>query len=244
MSAQHLYRVRLAWGAEGVRRLAPVSDVVVIVDVLSFSTAVDVAVGRGAAVVPWRWRDDSARLHAESVGAVLAVPRREASLDRPYSLSPFSLQDIPAGTRLVLPSPNGSTLAMIAAESGATVLAGCLRNATAVGLTAHQLGRRITVVAAGEHWPDGFGWRPALEDELGAGAILLAIGSDPSPEAWLASASFRAAGAEAATLITDSESGRELRDGGYGRDVEIATDHDVSQTVPRLIDGAFVDAKG
>ncbi len=244
MRAQHLYRVRLAWGAEGVRRLAPVSDVVVIVDVLSFSTAVDVAVGRGAAVIPWRWRDDSARLRAEAVGAVLAVTRREASPEHPYSLSPASLEGIPAGTRLVLPSPNGSTLATIAAESGAIVLAGCLCNATAVGLTAHRLGRRITVVAAGEHWPDGFGWRPALEDELGAGAIVGAIGSDPSPEAWLASAAFRAAGAEAATLIADSESGRELRDGGYGQDIEIATAHDVSQTVPRLVDGAFVDGRG
>ncbi len=39
MSSQQLYRVRLAWGAEGLRRLAPVSEVVVIVDVLSFSTS-------------------------------------------------------------------------------------------------------------------------------------------------------------------------------------------------------------
>ena len=131
--------------------------------------------------------------------------------------------------------------ATIAAESGAIVLTGCLRNATAVGLTALRLGRRVTVVAAGEHWPDGTGWRPALEDELGAGSILDAIGSDPSPEAWLASAAFRAAGAQVATLIADGESGRELRDDGFGRDVELATEVDVSQAVPRMIDGEFVD---
>ncbi len=244
MSSQQLYRVRLAWGAEGLRRLAPVSEVVVIVDVLSFSTAVDVVVARGATVIPWRWRDDSARLRAGAIGASLAVSRRDVSTEHPYSLSPASLAVIPAGTRLVLPSPKGSTLATIAAGTGAIVLAGCLRNATAVGLTAHQLGRRVTVVAAGEHWPDGHGWRPALEDELGAGAILDALGSDPSPEAWLAAASFRAAGEQAATLIADSESGRELRDGGHPQDVEIATAHDVSQTVPRLVDGAFVDACG
>ncbi len=243
MSSQQLYRVRLTWGAEGARRLAPDSDVVVIVDVLSFSTAVDVAVGRGAAVIPWRWRDDSARLRANAIGATLAVSRRDSSPEQPYSLSPASLERIPAGTRLVLPSPNGSTLATVAAESGAIVLAACLRNATAVGLTAHQLGRRVTVVAAGERWPDGDGWRPALEDEVGAGAILDALGSDPSPEAWLAAASFRAAGEQVATLIADSESGRELRDGGYPDDVEIATAHDVSQCVPRLVDGEFIDAR-
>ncbi len=241
MSAQQLYRVRLAWGAEGVRLLAPVSEVVVIVDVLSFSTAVDIAVGRGASVVPWRWGDASATDHARATGATLAVSRREVSAETPYTLSPATLTEIPSGSRIVLPSPNGATLAVIAAESGAIVLAGCLRNATAVGLTAHRLGRRVTVVAAGEHWPDGSGWRPALEDEVGAGAILDAIGSDPSPEAWLAVAAFRAGGSEVATLIADSESGRELRDAGFGQDVEIATRHDISQAVPRLVDGEFGD---
>lgn len=243
MSAQQLYRVRLTWGAEGVQLLAPVSDVVVIVDVLSFSTAVDVAGGRGASVIPRRWRDESATDHARATSVTLAVSRREVSAGAPYSLSPATLATIPAGTRLVLPSPNGSTLAVIAARSGAIVLAGCLRNATAVGLAAHQLGRRVAVVAAGEHWPDGAGWRPALEDELGAGGIVDAIGSDPSPEAWLAVAAYRAAGPEAATLIADSESGRELRDAGFSRDVEIATQLDVSQVVPRLVDGEFVDSR-
>ena len=37
------FDARFEWGIEGIRRLAPVSDVMVIVDVLSFSTAVDVA---------------------------------------------------------------------------------------------------------------------------------------------------------------------------------------------------------
>lgn len=243
MGSQELYRVRLGWGDEGVRRLAPVSDVVVIVDVLSFSTAVDIAVGRGAAVIPWRWRDDTARQRATELGAELAVPRREATAAAPWTLSPGSLAAIPAGTRLVLPSPNGATLAALAAGEAAHVLTGCLRNATAVGIAAARLGRRVAVIAAGERWPDGFGWRPAIEDLLGAGAILEAIGSDPSPEAWLAVAAWRAAGAQAPTLIADSESGRELRDGGYGDDVALATAVDASGCVPRLVDGAFMDGR-
>jgi 2-phosphosulfolactate phosphatase len=38
------YDLRCEWGMRGLLALAPASDAVVIVDVLSFSTAVDIAV--------------------------------------------------------------------------------------------------------------------------------------------------------------------------------------------------------
>jgi len=40
---QTAYRLRCEWGLRGLRELAPVSDVVIIVDVLSFTTALDIA---------------------------------------------------------------------------------------------------------------------------------------------------------------------------------------------------------
>ncbi|MBW9095341.1 2-phosphosulfolactate phosphatase [Microbacterium jejuense] len=46
---QHRYQVRLDWGAAGLARLAP-ADVVVVVDVLRFSTTVTDAVARGDSV--------------------------------------------------------------------------------------------------------------------------------------------------------------------------------------------------
>src|SRR5580704_4931192 len=106
---QSKFDIRCEWGIESLKALAPVSDVVVIVDVLSFSTAVDVAVGQGAYVFPYRWKDESALDFARSVGAELADPSRK--LDS-WSLSPASLVSIPRGTRLVLPSPNGSNLSL------------------------------------------------------------------------------------------------------------------------------------
>ncbi|MEV0095209.1 hypothetical protein [Streptomyces sp. NPDC050738] len=88
----------------------------------------------------------------------------------PWSLSPAALRRAPFVPRLVLPSPNGSAIAAAAGESA--VLAGSLRNASAVGRWLADRGygtldRPVAVIASGERWPDG-SLRPALEDLLGA----------------------------------------------------------------------------
>lgn len=44
---QEAFDIRMDWGYGGVRELAPISDVIIIVDVLSFSTCVDIATARG-----------------------------------------------------------------------------------------------------------------------------------------------------------------------------------------------------
>lgn len=232
---------RFEWGREGVRRLAPVSDVVVIVDVLSFSTCVDVAVSRGATVYPYRWRDASAETFARERGALLAVSRGRTTPEQPYSLSPVSLEALPPGARLVLPSPNGSTLASLAADSRAAVIAGCLRNASAVAAAAKALGQTVTVIAAGERWEgEGEPLRPAIEDMVGAGAILAALRpTAPSPEAIAAIAVYAAAAAALPPFIAACASGRELVQIGYAADVDAATQHDVSDVIPLLRAGAF-----
>jgi hypothetical protein len=50
--AQASYGVRFDWGPAGAEHLAPASAGLVIVDVLSFSTAVTVAVEAGIRVLP------------------------------------------------------------------------------------------------------------------------------------------------------------------------------------------------
>ena len=67
--------LRCEWGLQGLLHLAPSSDALVVVDVLSFSTAVDITVARGAIVWPYRWKDESAARFAEEKGAVLASGR-------------------------------------------------------------------------------------------------------------------------------------------------------------------------
>jgi 2-phosphosulfolactate phosphatase len=241
---QQGFAYRFDWGAEGLAALSPHCEVVIIVDVLRFTTAVCCALESGATVLPYPWADDGAGAYALANDAVLAGRREDGAL----SLSPTDLLTAPPGTRLVLPSPNGSTLAFMAREVGVPhVLAGCIRNATATACAARTLlsggaSGAIGVVAAGERWdvPEG-PLRPAVEDLLGAGAVLAAL--DPSaavssprcsPEAAAARAAFVGARHRLLEEVAGSSSGRELISRGWDDDVANASALDVSTVVCRL----------
>src|SRR5690554_6290538 len=105
------YGVRFEWGPVGAATLAPASACLVVVDVLSFTTSVTIAAEAGTAVYPYRWRDHTAAAYAAEKDAQLAVDRRATGADTPWSLSPTALRRAPFTPRLVLPSPNGSTIA-------------------------------------------------------------------------------------------------------------------------------------
>jgi 2-phosphosulfolactate phosphatase len=220
--AQSGYQVRFEWGVDGLDRLAP-SDVVVVVDVLSFSTSVTDRVAAGEAVP----LDD--RAHATSL--------------------------------------NGAAVAQRAEAKDAVVLLGGLRNAGAVAnaIMAEQTRRgvrtSIAVIAAGE-LPHPAGELPhpaagavptgsspsgslrfAVEDQLGAGAVIDALGKlgidHTSPEAAAACESFRGLRGAVRHLLTASGSGRELAEEGRRDDVLHAAEQDAVGAVPRLTDGVF-----
>lgn len=254
--------VRFEWGPAGAERLAPDVACLVVVDVLSFTTAVSVAVEAGTRVFPYRWRDGTAAAYAAELGAELAVGRRMATRATPWTLSPAALRRAPFTSRLVLPSPNGSAIAASAGDS--TVVAASLRNATAVGrwLAVRGYGhatRPVGVVASGERWPDG-SLRPALEDLLGAGAVIAALREQLeqlpmpgdrtarptgqpllSPEATAAAAVYTAT-PDVGEAVASCASGRELAQAGFAADVSVAREPDTCTVVPLLTDGAFTAA--
>jgi 2-phosphosulfolactate phosphatase len=67
------------------------ADVTVVVDVLSFTSTLSVAVDAGIAVLPFRWNDATARGFADQQDAVLALGRSEAGPGE-ISLSPASIR--------------------------------------------------------------------------------------------------------------------------------------------------------
>jgi len=209
---QSTYQVRLDWGTAGLARLAS-ADVVVVVDVLRFSSTVVDAVASGVDVQL-----------AEAEGW----------------------------------SRNGAAVAA-AATSDATVLIGGIRNAAAVARAVQTIQERrqartsVAVIAAGEVDADGSP-RFAVEDQLGAGAIVLALsdrGIDhTTPDAAVAAEGFRALRGALRHMIGASGSGRELAAGvaatarieASGLVPTSTTDAavlDAVDVVPVLRDGSF-----
>jgi 2-phosphosulfolactate phosphatase len=236
---------RFDWGSAGAAELSRACAVLVVVDVLSFATAVDVAVARGIRVHPFPW-GGQAQAYADRIGAAVAVDRPQVTTDQPWSLSPAALRAAPRVPDLVLPSANGSAICAAAASTGVPVVAGCLRNARAVAgwLRGQGYGRpdaAVGVVGAGETWPDGT-LRPCVADLIGAAAVIdeLAVaGVTLSVEAAVTLAAL-AAVPDVAAAVRGCVSGRELFERGYPDDVSIAVERDASDVVPVLSGGAFV----
>ncbi|WP_439213169.1 2-phosphosulfolactate phosphatase [Duffyella gerundensis] len=228
------FKVRLEWGIQALEALHETIDCAIVVDAISFSTCVSLAVERGAMIYPWPWKDESAQHYAASLGAEAASSERRFS-GQGRSLSPCSLVDLPTGSRLVLPSPNGSAIAFRAAELGVTTWSGCFRNRTATARACADASR-ILVIPCGEKWPDG-SLRPAAEDYLAAGSIIAALGGNMSPEAAAAAAAWQQC--EIATLY-ECASARELSARGFADDVALCLAVDASNLGCRLQQGYFI----
>jgi 2-phosphosulfolactate phosphatase len=256
------YNIKCEWGIQGVDALKDVTDVFIIVDILSFSSCIDIAVGRGAIVYPHYKRDEETIAFAKQLGAELAVSKKDDPEGKQYSLLLSTLMNIPSGTRLVLPSPNGSSISF--AVNDKPLICGCLRNAKSVAEYALKNYKRISVIPAGEKWEDG-SLRPSLEDMIGSGAIISYLKGSLSPESLVMLSVYNtlknnindllrdsSSGKEHKTIfdyfkhnitgaLKNSISGKELIERGFEKDIEIASEINVSNCVPVMVKGGFVN---
>jgi 2-phosphosulfolactate phosphatase len=148
-----------------------------------------------------------------------------------------------AGARLLLPSRNGGALSLAAGKGSAAVFCGSLRNVSLVARAASEAakGGTIAIIAAGEIVPDS-GFRPAIEDWFGAGAIIEILrneGRDEDAKAQLARLAYEAAADKLEHVMRDSLSGREVIERGFEADVDFALQVDQGLTAPRLVDGVY-----
>jgi 2-phosphosulfolactate phosphatase len=233
--------VHVEWGSTGAGLAAARGDIVVVVDVLSFSTTLAVAVDRAFTCLVYSGAEIERLGGPEAAGAALRARPLSKSRRVPpghLSLSPESLLTAAPGQRVLFTSLNGAAAAGAAADAPA-LLVGGLRNASATAalvtrLLAEGVAERVTVVACGEQWSSvqaGVeGMRPSLEDWTGAGLIcarLAEAGHTLSAEAAAAAGSWNGPAALASCV-----SARELLAAGFDADVALALEVDVSDIVP------------
>lgn len=246
---QSPYQCRVEWGKRGAREAAARGDIIIVVDVLSFSSAVVSAAAFGAEIYPYPPHLDG-RKYAEKLGAEYIFGRAEAAKLGKPTLSPVSFNKEHAGKKYVLISLNGAYCTWIGAKAAA-VLAGSLLNASAAAAAANilqkQLGAGITIIPCGEKWADAGehedALRPAVEDYLGAGAILSYLEGEKSPEAAVCEGAFQAAQPKLAEYLWECGSGRELRARGFEQDVVYCSRLNRMDAVPILKENRFVPSR-
>lgn len=235
---QEQFSVRLEWGIEAVEQLAEMADCIIIVDVMSFSTCISLALDNGAQVYPYPWKDESAIAYGNERGAHIASTERRLT-GNGYSLSPSSLKNIEQGARLVLPSPNGSAISFRAKETAAAVFSSCFRNMAATARACRHF-KRILVVPCGERWPNG-ALRPAVEDLAAAGGIISYLTDRTwSPEAQVAVSAYHHHSLLGISGLGECTSALELTERGFAEDVRLCLSLNVSELACRLSQEAYI----
>jgi len=239
---QSSYQVRLDWGLEGLARVAP-AEIVVIVDVLRFSSTVARRLAADAAPVALDETAHAVSLNGAALAKAAADPRVPAE----------AAAGSAAGPALVVLGGlvNASAVARFVADEQQRA-GQHTPGQHAPGHHTPGQRTRVTVIAAGERVSrePGASLRFAVEDLFGAGAIIDALGrlgiDHTSPEAAAATESFRALRPALRHLLSASGSGRELAatdaDGTRAAEVAAAAELDAVDAVPVLRDGRFVRA--
>lgn len=190
------------------------------------------------------------RLEWGEAGRRRLAPADVVVVVQTLGLSSRTISAAEDGRPLAASADPADRLALAAARAGAHVVVAGVRNAAAVA--AHVLdvqrsrGERtsIAVIAAGEAGvAAGEGLRFAVEDLLGAGAVVAALGDlgidHASPDAAVAGEGFRALRGAVRHLLTASGTGRLLTDAGERDLVLAAAERDAASVVPVLRGDVF-----
>lgn len=238
---QSPYQCRMDWGERGTIEASNRGDIIVIVDILSFSTTITGAVHHGAIVYPFS-KVGNIEDFGKLVDAEVCLGRAESQAANIPSLSATSFNESHKGKRFVLSSRNGATCVK-ASKQDTHILIGSFLNISSVASVANKIQKEtnlnITVIACGERWrsinDESRELRPSIEDYLGTGAILEKLDGTKSPEAKVCIGAFQNAKSNLSELINDSSSGRELIDMGYPEDVEFSCQFDKFNEAPILV---------
>lgn len=239
---QSPYQCKMDWSFRGVKEASLRGDIIVIVDVLSFSSAMINAVHNGAIIYPFP-RAGDINEYGNRVGAEVCVLERSRAKELGLpSLSATSFNESHKDKKYIISSINGATCVKEANDNN-LILIGSLLNAESVAGVINKIqkekGTNITVIASGERWSsvndEPRDLRPSIEDYLGAGSILSLLNGTKSPEADICISAYKNSKKDIVGLIKDCGSGRELINMGFPEDVEFCSKINLFKEVPFLI---------
>ncbi len=217
----------------------------VIIDVLRFTTTVTAALEAGAkAVYPVAEPEDAWRLQSQLDGDLLLGGERSGLRISGFDLGNSPREYLPAvvGSRLLAMTTSNGTAALIAVHraGAAPVYLGALRNAPAVARRLASEGRSPVLYCSGS------GGKIALEDVVGAGAIISGCtsagrGVELADTALVALAAFKELGSD--LKLRPSRHCRRLIEIGFEADVDYASDLGASKMVGEF-DGVMVRPAG
>ncbi|MCI9857573.1 2-phosphosulfolactate phosphatase [Microbacterium proteolyticum] len=191
--------------------------------------------------------DYQVRLEWGAAGLARLAPADVVVVVQTLGLSARALNACEEGGTLDLEIDDDAAASLVraAAAGGAHVVVGGLRNAAAVAAHVMEVQRTrhlrtsISIVAAGyADDGDAAGVRFAVDDLLGAGAVVAALGDlgidHASPDAAVAGEGFLALGGAVRHLLSASGTGRALAADGRRDAVLAAASRDATTVVPVL----------
>jgi 2-phosphosulfolactate phosphatase len=235
------FQCRMDWGVRGVREASERGDIIVVVDVLSFSSAITNALNKGVIIYPFP-RVGDIETFGKNTGAEVCILERSRARELGLpSLSSTSFTEAHRGKKYVLSSINGATCVKEAKE-GSLIFVSSLLNRSAVAKVINQIQKEkehaVTVIASGERWKRIDGQerelRPSIEDYLGAGALLEKLEGTKSPEARVCVAAFQSCRPDLSALMLDCSSAREVVSMGFPEDIPFCSQLDIYNEVPFL----------
>ena len=206
---------------------------VVVFDVLRATTTMAAALAAGVEEIRvFGSLDEAARAAAAHPGARILCGEENCLPPAGFDLgnSPGAFRrELHAGRTAYMSTTNG-TRAIVAARGARTVFAGALVNASAVARAVAAAGADVTLLCAGT------GGAAAMEDVIGAGAVMAALGrsfptSPESDAAPIARRLFEAAAHDLRAALTESLGGRNVIAAGLLEDIAFAARLDALDVV-------------
>jgi 2-phosphosulfolactate phosphatase len=191
----------------------------VVFDVLRATTTISAALAAGVREIYLFETLEVARSAASAhKGARLLCGEAQCLPPAGFDLgnSPGQFNESHRDATLFMCTTNG-TRGLLAARSSAALLTGAIVNASAVATELRRMGRDVTLLCAGTNG------NMAMEDVLGAGAVLDVLDCDLADDAGrLALRLFRACRDDLPAVLRDTDGGRNVLAAGLAPDIDFA----------------------